>query len=130
MTKDTRRLNVLVVEDEPLIRWSIAETLAERGHAITEAADGATAMRTMKDTPEPFDVVLLDFRLPDSNDLSLLAHLQQRSPTSAFVMMTACGTPGLEDDAHDLGVSVFLNKPFDLSVVSRAVADAACRPAA
>ena len=66
-------LRVLVVEDELLIRWSIAETLAHSGHVVIEAEDGATAVRTLRDSVEPVDAIVLDYRLPDSNDLALLA---------------------------------------------------------
>src|SRR5688572_14934508 len=99
MTTQASRLRVLVVEDEPLIRWSIAETLAGMGHTVIEADDAESAVRTLGDMPEPADVVLLDYRLPDSNDLHLLATIRQLAPHSAVVMMTAYGTPDVTRDA-------------------------------
>jgi CheY-like chemotaxis protein len=47
MNETFRPLRVLVVEDELLIRWSIAETLAHAGHTVIEAEDGATAVMAL-----------------------------------------------------------------------------------
>jgi len=56
-----RPLRVLIVEDEPLIRWSIAETLANSGHSVLEASDAASAVRALKEASRPVDIVLLDY---------------------------------------------------------------------
>jgi DNA-binding NtrC family response regulator len=114
MTPSGRTLRVLVVEDEMLIRWSIAETLAQEGHTVVEAGDATTAVQALTEMPEPIDVVLLDYRLPDSNDLGLLANVRRLRPHSAVVMMTAFGTPEVTRDALDLGAYRVVNKPFDM----------------
>ena len=80
--KDSPRLRVLVVDDEPLIRWSLSETLEQSGHAVVEAGDALNAVRSVS-AGEPFDVVLLDYRLPDSNDLELLATIRALAPAAA-----------------------------------------------
>jgi DNA-binding NtrC family response regulator len=108
-----RCLRVLVVDDEPLIRWSIAETLGAAGHQVVEAEDAASALRSVHDHPGP-DLVLLDFRLPDSNDLGLLAQIRQLAPGAVVVMMTAFGTPDVTAGALRLGASRVLNKPFNM----------------
>src|SRR5689334_17550596 len=64
--------SVLIVDDEALIRWSLAEMLGERGYAVTEAGDARMAISAIENAEEAFDVVLLDYRLPDSADLRLL----------------------------------------------------------
>jgi two-component system, NtrC family, response regulator AtoC len=123
MKTAARCLRVLVVDDEPLIRWSIAETLGAAGHQVAEAEDAASALRAIKDEPGP-DLVLLDFRLPDSNDLGLLAKIRQMAPDTTVIMMTAFGTPDVTAGALKLGASRVLNKPFnmhDLEVVVRAL---------
>jgi two-component system response regulator AtoC len=125
MPKNSPLLRVLVVDDESLLRWSIAESLTDAGHTVIEAGDGATALTLLARAPEWFDVVLLDYRLPDSNDLNLLANVRQQSPHSAVVLMTAFGTADVITGARKLGVAGVLNKPFDMHVVGRAVIDAA-----
>jgi DNA-binding NtrC family response regulator len=111
-------LRVLIVEDETLIRWAVAETLAEAGHTVMQATDGATALQALAQTSDPFDVVLLDFRLPDSDGLSLLEQIQERAPLSAVVMMTAFGTPEMMAQAKRLGVYEVVAKPFDVATIA------------
>jgi DNA-binding NtrC family response regulator len=106
-------LRVLVVDDEFLIRWSIAETLSAAGHEVAEAQDAASAVSALTTTPDP-DVVLLDFRLPDSDDLSLLATIRRLAPASAVVLMTAFGTPDVTAGALELGARTVLSKPFNM----------------
>jgi DNA-binding NtrC family response regulator len=110
-------LRVLVVEDENLIRWAVAETLTEAGHRVVEAPDAGTALRAVGQAFEPFDVVLLDFRLPDSADLSLVEGIRRQAPASAMVMMTAYGTPQMIEAAKELGVYEVVAKPFDVGVL-------------
>jgi DNA-binding NtrC family response regulator len=119
-----RPLHLLVVEDEALLRWAIVETLTGAGHDVVQAADGAAARRAIADAKAPIDAVLLDFRLPDSNDLSLLADIRRLTPVTAVVMMTAHGTPETLARARALGVYDILSKPFDVGEVERVLLDA------
>jgi DNA-binding NtrC family response regulator len=124
MEQESPSLRVLIVDDESLIRWSVAETLAAAGHAVLEAGDGATALRTLTEVSDPVDVVLLDFRLPDSNDLTLLSNIRRLTPLSAVVLMSAYGTPEVTKGALELGVYRVLNKPIDMHDVGLLVLQA------
>jgi response regulator RpfG family c-di-GMP phosphodiesterase len=53
-------LRVMVVDDEPLIRWAIAQTLAELGYSVVEDGDGESALHVLADASRPVDVILLD----------------------------------------------------------------------
>ena len=110
-------LRVLVVEDEALIRWSIGETLASAGHTVVEASDGTSAVRALDGGSQPIDVVLLDYRLPDSNDLGLLARIRQLLPRAAILLMTAFGTPEITRGALELGAHGVVDKPFDMQAL-------------
>lgn len=114
-----RRRRVLIVDDEALIRWSVAQVLGDRGFDVQQAATGATALEAA--VAAPFDVVLLDFRLPDSNDLSLLARLRQQMPGTPVILMTAFSTPDLIQGALDLGAVRVVSKPFELAEVASLV---------
>lgn len=116
----TRR--VLVVDDELLIRWSLSETLQDRGYTVFEAEDGKGAVRVLTDGAALPDVVLLDFRLPDSNDLTLLSRIISLVPKGRVILMTAYGTPDLAQAALDRGAFRVLNKPFELQDVTALVA--------
>lgn len=104
---------ILVVEDEPLLRWSVAQALEASGNTVIEAADGSSAMWAIKHLPAA-DVVLLDYRLPDSDGFSLLEDIRHLAPDTPVVMMTAYGTEEIRDRAKTLGVSGVLSKPFDV----------------
>ena len=116
-------LRVLVVDDEPLIRWSLAETLEQSGHTVLEAGNAEGAIRSVA-VGGPFDVVLLDYRLPDSNDLNLLATIRKVAPASAVIMMTAFGTPEVMAGALELGAYQVIPKPFEVHDVAALVLQA------
>ena len=107
--------SVLVVDDEALMRWSVAETLAEQGWQVTEAVDGVSAMDAFPEIAHAKGVVFLDLWLPDSNDLHVLAAMHAQSPGTPVILMTAHGTPGLVDEARALGAFAVIHKPFDLN---------------
>ena len=118
--KKSPLLRVLIVDDEPLIRWSLSETLTESGHAVVEAGDGESALHALNGGA-PFDVILLDYRLPDSNDLRLLRKIRRVAPYSAVIMMTAHGTPEVVEAALDLGVQRVVPKPFEVHDIAELV---------
>ena len=113
MVEEFPSLRVLVVDDERLIRWSIAETLTHAGHTVVEAENGAAAVRALT-ADGPIDAVFLDFRLPDSDDLKLLATIRRLAPNSPVILMTAYGTPEVTRGAIELGVYQVMSKPFEL----------------
>src|SRR5690349_21763353 len=78
---------VLVVDDEALIRWSIVETLTALGYSVAEAGDGHQALTALSTLSKPVDVVLLDYRLPDSDNLTLLSSIRRLAPASHVIMM-------------------------------------------
>src|SRR4026209_1627196 len=119
-----RHLRILVVEDEALIRWSIAETLGQQGHVVIEADTAASAVKAMEDADEDIDVVLLDYRLPDSDDLGLLANVRRLQPRSAVVMMTAYGTPEMTEGALAAGAHRVVGTPFVTRAPQSLAADA------
>ena len=115
-------LTILVIDDESLIRWALSEALSDAGHAVVEASDAAGGLRAVMAAEHPFDVIFLDFRLPDSDDFTLLTAIRTRAPGSAVVLMTASGTPEMFSEAYRLGVAQVLTKPFDLVDVHTVVA--------
>lgn len=116
--------SVLIVDDEALIRWSLAEMLGERGYAVTEAGDGRMAVAAIEKAEVPFDVVLLDYRLPDSADLRLLEKVRRLAPTSQVIMITAHNSPELAQGAAALGAYRVISKPFEVESLAALVKQA------
>ena len=121
-TRETTGRRILVVDDELLIRWSLCETLSDRGYTVLEAEDGKGAVRTLASATELPDVVLLDFRLPDSKDLNLLERIISMVPDGRVILMTAYGTPELANEALERGAFKVLHKPFEMQEVTSLVA--------
>lgn len=117
--------SVLVVDDEDLIRWSLAQSLEAAGYDVLEAG---SARETLERLTQGSDicVVLLDLKLPDSSDLTLLRTLRQRAPRCRIILMTAHGTSEILDEAVEAGAFRALGKPFDMTrmvgLVNEAVA--------
>lgn len=107
-------LRVLVVDDEPLICWSLAEMLRGNGDIVTEARTGAAAVRALSEAGGAIDVVLLDYQLPDVHDLSLLSTVRRLSPSSRVILMSAFTTPDIASEALALGAAGVVNKPIDM----------------
>jgi DNA-binding NtrC family response regulator len=119
--QDAARLRVLIVDDELLIRWSLREMLLERGCDVTEATDGRAAVQALSEAEQQPDVVLLDYRLPDSFDLQLLSTVREMVPDGQVILMTAFGTPEVVRDALALGAYRVVTKPFEMSEMAALV---------
>lgn len=104
---------ILVVDDEPLIRWAIREGLEEQGYAVVEAGTAREALALLE-TATPIGVALLDLRLPDCDDLTLLRRIRRAVPACRVIMMTAHGAPEVLAEAIGAGAFATLAKPFDL----------------
>ena len=115
--RNSQHPRVLVVDDESLVRWSLAETLGERGYDVVEAADAASAVSALLSSRSRIAVVLLDLYLPDADDLRVLKALRQMSPETPVILMTAYGTHELTAEAIRLGAFTVLDKPFELADV-------------
>jgi DNA-binding NtrC family response regulator len=114
----------LVVDDEPLIRWSISEALHDHGYSVVEAGTGRAAIQEITHSSDPFNAVVLDLRLPDSNDLSLLSRIQELAPRARIIMMSAHGSADIAQEARARGAYEFVNKPFELSAMTTLVDEA------
>src|SRR3954464_3888754 len=119
---------ILVVDDEPLIRWAVREGLESAGYAVVEAGSAREALQSLADGAKGAVVALLDLKLPDSDDLSLLRRVLAAAPGCRVVMMTAHGTPEVLAEAVRAGAFATVAKPFDLTAIIGVVRAAAAAP--
>ena len=99
---------VLVVDDEKLIRWSLRQRLEAAGYAVAEAGDGAGALRACADE---VDLVILDYRLPDTDGVALLPKIKALRPDAVVIMLTAHESVASAVEAIKLGAFHYVNKP-------------------
>jgi DNA-binding NtrC family response regulator len=109
---------LLIVDDEELVRWSLRERLSRDGYTVFEAGTAAGAIE--KVTPA-VDLVLLDYRLPDGDGLTILRQIKELSPDTLVILMTAFSTVENAVAAMKHGAYHYLNKPFNLDDVSAIV---------
>lgn len=109
---------VLVVDDEMLIRWALSESLTSAGFAVVQAGTAGEALERLAGHVGGIAVALVDLRLPDSTDFSLLRRIRVMDPACKVILMTADGRPGILDEAVLAGAFHALAKPFDMHVVA------------
>jgi DNA-binding NtrC family response regulator len=105
---------ILVVDDEELVRWSLRERLTRDGYGVLEAG---TCARALEQAAGGVDLVLLDYRLPDGDGLTVLRRIKEASPDTPVILMTAFSSVENAVDAMKHGAYHYLNKPFNLDEV-------------
>jgi len=120
---------VLIIDDEPMIRWAMEQTLRDAGYEVAVAATAAEGMAVFR-TRRP-RVVFLDLRLPDQDGFAVLERMKEEGGGgSAIILMTAFNELCTAAEARRLGAYDYLKKPFAFdalgTLVDKAVADT-CR---
>jgi two-component system, NtrC family, response regulator AtoC len=102
---------VLVVDDERLIRWSLTKRLRAEGYDVLEAENGTDALERVA---EGVDLVLLDYKLPDIDGVTVLRKIKETDQDILVILLTAYATVETAVEAMKIGAYHFANKPFDL----------------
>ncbi|MFN2257794.1 MAG: sigma-54-dependent transcriptional regulator [Desulfuromonadaceae bacterium] len=103
---------ILVVDDEQLIRWSLEKNLLKHGFMVQTAESGEQALKIIaQETP---DLVLLDISMPGIDGIRTLEEIKKNDPSVAVVMITALGVLETAVKAMQLGAFDYIHKPFNM----------------
>ena len=103
--------SILIIDDEAGIRESLETLLEFEGYSVESAETGEEGLARLSE--RPFDLVLLDFALPDRNGLEILGDIRARDSQLAVIMITAYGTLDNAVRAMQKGATNFIQKPWD-----------------
>ncbi len=114
-TRSFRSMRILVVDDNPLIRWSLDRSLAARGHTVTSAACGNEALSLLRSTR--YDLILTDVKLPGPDGFMVADSARERFPDIPVIMFSAHGTDNIRHEAGRRRINHFLDKPISVDDV-------------
>ncbi len=113
--------NILVVDDEKLVRWTIQQSMGKQNVRVVSAATGAEAMEKLRE--ERFDIIITDYVMPGFNGIEVARRARLLQPESKIIMITAHEMILDRDEADRAGVSSIINKPFMISEVRNIISD-------
>ncbi len=105
--------HILVVDDDETVRTLENMRLSRLGHEVVTKADAQEALAAIDDDPSAFDVVLVDYHMPDMNGLELAHALREKGCEAAVVLMTGLSAQISEAKARVVGINHLLRKPVE-----------------
>lgn len=112
--------SILVVDDDSLVRWSLAQHLTQKGYRVVSAGTAAEARAQARGSPGP-QLILLDLKLPDMDGVALLEALRRDGTACPVIVLSAHLTPELSLKALASGATCVAEKPFQLDVLHELV---------
>ncbi len=120
MPSSTTRSHILVVEDERHLGVGIKFNLEAEGYRVTLVEDGPTALRTIGQTGESIDLVILDLMLPGMSGYAVCESIRARGLRTPVMMLSARTLSEDRTRGFDVGANQYMSKPFDLDeLISR-----------
>lgn len=104
---------ILIIEDEKLIRWSLRQRFEEEGYVVEEAETASDGLEKLGETT--FDLVMLDYKLPDGTGLQVLRKIRESDSDTVVLMMTAYSNVEDAVEAMRLGAIDYVSKPFQMN---------------
>jgi len=108
---------VLVIDDQRVVRQYLQLMLQRAGYDVLVASDGQKGIQALE--TNSIDLVLTDLKMPILDGYDVLRYVQQSWPQVPVVLMTAYGSPTVEEEARQLGASGYLAKPFEFEALAR-----------
>jgi two-component system chemotaxis response regulator CheY len=117
-------LKILIVDDSPLIHSLLRKTLEKNGHEVCgDAKNGKEAVELFqKLNPE---VIFMDITMPIMDGMEASKNIKTINPKANIIMLSAMGDEEIREEAKNLGIDIFLKKPFNdymiISAISKVV---------
>lgn len=108
---------ILVVEDEHHLAQGLAFNLEADGHQVGIVSNGELALRTLREQPDRFDLVVLDVMLPGRDGFEIATELRSAGDFVPILMLTARGRPEDVLRGFESGADDYLPKPFELAIL-------------
>ncbi|MFQ5963757.1 MAG: response regulator [Candidatus Scalinduaceae bacterium] len=113
------RVNILVIDDEPGMRMTLAGVLEDEGYNVVMAEDGYKGIEAVKKTN--FAIAFIDMKMPGINGVETFKEIKKISPDTVVFVMTAFFAEDQLKEAVKLGVQTVLYKPLDMELVLRLI---------
>ncbi len=113
---------ILVIDDDPNMRWVLKKALEKAGYTVETAEDGESGLFAL--VRHPIDLVVLDLKMPGVDGLGVLRQVQQRRSNLPVILLTAHPTVPTAVEAMRLGAADYLRKPFDVEDIRFKIARA------
>jgi CheY-like chemotaxis protein len=108
-----KKENILIVEDEDIMREALVDYFSDEGHNVDTAHDGDKALEKLNF--EDYKVMIIDLRLPGRDGLSVLDEVRVKNPNAKVIIITAYPSVETEKEAMNRGAIEYLQKPFELN---------------
>ena len=105
---------ILIVDDSEIIRFELQQVLEAEGHKVIVGVDGKDGISKAKQHQGKIDLLIADYNMPNMDGLSMLAEINKLPDAKDAVkfMLTSEASSELKKQGKDLGVKVWINKPF------------------
>lgn len=120
------RKNILIVDDELLIRDLLYDFFSEKNWIVSVSDSGSRALEIMK--TRRFDLALIDLKMPDIDGIDLIKSMQARYPSLPIVIITAFPSFESAVEALRLKIEDYITKPFNINKLFKTVCDILSKP--
>jgi DNA-binding NtrC family response regulator len=110
---------VLLVDDEKEFIETLAERMQNRGMDVSSTTSAVDALKMAEE--ESYDAIILDLKMPEMDGIEVLAVLKEKHPELQVILLTGHATVQKGIEAMKLGAMDFLEKPFDIKVLSEKI---------
>jgi len=118
-TQQLKDKHILLVDDDAWIRDSMSICLSCEGCRVTTAKSAQEGLEALR--RGGVDVLICDYQLPDRDGLDLLREAKRVAPEIPMILITAFGSRQLYAQAAEIGVDIFIDKPFNSHTIEHAI---------